>query len=421
MTEIQNEMEQMTIFDVFPQDTWCGRMSPEHYHQTTAKTSKPCLQKSSESVSLQQTMFLYMVGGADRLGLFQEQYSEYPTDALFPSPTEYMMHSFGEYPKEERESHLWQILTAYPHPKYYLSAKACQGILNRARKRKKQLPELLEAVLIRQSQSVFKNDQENPGGGKGILIQNDHTGALSTLNNQYVLSSTTVDVEIEVETRKYPVDTDALSKCLRDHKILSVDEIAEKLNKPKTMVEHWFRKDKCFSIPDADIWFDLKQLLKIETDEFDKAITTFETKAGAYDMRNRIHMGDTSPTLTANQNAFYCIEGNGQRPSHRGDGYIESDKMYTLNTTEVHGVAYSVDDIGGGGIENSECSEKSSHINFPKEGGDNRIVTCTYSQDAYDQYSPSDLSASLRATGGSYGGGSESLIVSGQGKFFMCK
>lgn len=36
-----------------------------------------------------------------------------------------------------------------------------------------------------------------------------------------------------------------------------------------------------------------------------------------------------------------ALEGNGQRPSHHGDGYIESDKSYTLNTTEVHGVAYN--------------------------------------------------------------------------------
>lgn len=35
-----------------------------------------------------------------------------------------------------------------------------------------------------------------------------------------------------------------------------------------------------------------------------------------------------------------CIEGNGSRPSHRGDGYKESETMYTLNTTEVHAVAF---------------------------------------------------------------------------------
>ena len=36
-----------------------------------------------------------------------------------------------------------------------------------------------------------------------------------------------------------------------------------------------------------------------------------------------------------------ALEGNGQRPSHKGDGYAETDKSYTLNTTEVHGVAYA--------------------------------------------------------------------------------
>lgn len=35
-----------------------------------------------------------------------------------------------------------------------------------------------------------------------------------------------------------------------------------------------------------------------------------------------------------------CLEGNGSRPSHKGAGYRETDKMYTLNATEVHSVAY---------------------------------------------------------------------------------
>lgn len=35
-----------------------------------------------------------------------------------------------------------------------------------------------------------------------------------------------------------------------------------------------------------------------------------------------------------------CMEGNGARPSHQGDGYAESDVMYTLNSTEQHAVCY---------------------------------------------------------------------------------
>ena len=38
-----------------------------------------------------------------------------------------------------------------------------------------------------------------------------------------------------------------------------------------------------------------------------------------------------------------CLEGNGTRDSHKGDGYKESDTMYTLNTVEQHGVCYGLD------------------------------------------------------------------------------
>lgn len=43
-----------------------------------------------------------------------------------------------------------------------------------------------------------------------------------------------------------------------------------------------------------------------------------------------------------------CIEGNGSRDSHKGDGYSESETMYTLNTVEQHAVAYGVTAKGNG-------------------------------------------------------------------------
>ena len=41
---------------------------------------------------------------------------------------------------------------------------------------------------------------------------------------------------------------------------------------------------------------------------------------------------------TCNQGGTIVIEGNGTRPSHQGDGYKESDVMYTLNTVDRHAV-----------------------------------------------------------------------------------
>lgn len=57
---------------------------------------------------------------------------------------------------------------------------------------------------------------------------------------------------------------------------------------------------------------------------------------------------ETSRTLDANggnpscnQGGIAVIEGNGSRPSHKGDGYKEADVMYTLNATEQHAVAFA--------------------------------------------------------------------------------
>ena len=64
------------------------------------------------------------------------------------------MPNTRESPKEERESTLSQILEETPHQKYYLSEKACLGILKRAEKRGKELPEILKTALIRQVQRM---------------------------------------------------------------------------------------------------------------------------------------------------------------------------------------------------------------------------------------------------------------------------
>ena len=37
-----------------------------------------------------------------------------------------------------------------------------------------------------------------------------------------------------------------------------------------------------------------------------------------------------------------CLEGNGYRPSHNGDGWKVGGEMYTLNSTEVHAVCYGI-------------------------------------------------------------------------------
>lgn len=115
-----------------------------------------------------------------------------------------------------------------------------------------------------------------------------------------------IDIPQVVKKRKYVVDVEKLKSTLKERKIkseLSNKEISKILNKPLTLVEHWFRSDSSFSIPSEDIWFELKKVLSIETNEFDESITTFEEKECVYEKSNRCYFSEgIAPTLTCGCN-----------------------------------------------------------------------------------------------------------------------
>ncbi len=65
----------------------------------------------------------------------------------------YVMLNSTEYPNAVVESSLLQILETGPvDTRYYLSPRACQGILRRAEKRGKRLPQQLAETLTAQAQ-----------------------------------------------------------------------------------------------------------------------------------------------------------------------------------------------------------------------------------------------------------------------------
>ena len=125
----------------------------------------------------------------------------------------------GECPNAVVVSRLSQILEETPHPKYNLTAKACQGILRRAERRGKDLSKLLKAVLIRQSQGASPQERteataptEAPtsyavrirggcdGGGKGALVQTEKSGTLGTGNDQTIFCMATQQGGAELRT-----------------------------------------------------------------------------------------------------------------------------------------------------------------------------------------------------------------------------
>ena len=102
--------------------------------------------------------------------------------------------------------------------------------------------------------------------------------------------------------RKFEVDIEKLKNLLRISKQnakLSCNQISNLLNKTKTLIEHWFRNDSCFAIPDEDVWYELKLLLNITTDEFDESVMTFEYRDGVYEKSERCYWDyGICPTIT---------------------------------------------------------------------------------------------------------------------------
>ena len=71
-----------------------------------------------------------------------------------------------EAPSRVVDTHLSDILEENPDPKYNLSPKACQGILTRANRRGKKLPEMLEQALMEQSLTLSKSEEDAVGVSK---------------------------------------------------------------------------------------------------------------------------------------------------------------------------------------------------------------------------------------------------------------
>lgn len=155
---------------------WSGKMCPEHSAATKGETSRQSSKRSSASQSRKPPILKSLkkdgqLGGATTM--------KWEDDGAWLG--ECMTRNTGESPNAAVGSRLSQILEATPQEKYSLSAKACQGILRRAERRGKDLPETLKTVLLMQSGSGGCD-----GGGKGALVQEDKSGTLGTGNDQTI-------------------------------------------------------------------------------------------------------------------------------------------------------------------------------------------------------------------------------------------
>ena len=143
------------------------------------------------------------------------------------------------------------------------------------------------------------------GGGKGPLIQKDKSATLATGNDQTLFQPMAVDC------RNLSMNPE-LSGTLQ-----AKSNGGHSLNYQNPVVYGICSKDS-------------------------NAMKSSNPHSGFYEAETTRCLDGNGGNPTCNQGgmAVVALEGNGSRPSHKGDGYKETDVMYTLNATEQHGVAH---------------------------------------------------------------------------------
>ena len=133
------EAEQLSMFG---QDLWYGKTSPAPLVQERqrAKTSESFWRRSSALNAIPFQSLDLTPGAGNLLG-------EFYWELISPWRGGASTLNTGVSPRDAKESSLSQILQADPPLKYYLSPKACLGILRRAFERGKELPKKLERAL----------------------------------------------------------------------------------------------------------------------------------------------------------------------------------------------------------------------------------------------------------------------------------
>ena len=136
------------------QDLSSGKTCREPSPPTKDRTSRRSLKQSSVLKNRPPRCLRLIKGDG------QTQTTMWETDGQ--SRIEFLMRNGGAFPREEQESFLSQILQVRVPRKYYLSPKACQGILRRASARGKELPEILRKALERQAVEDLTDTADAP-------------------------------------------------------------------------------------------------------------------------------------------------------------------------------------------------------------------------------------------------------------------
>lgn len=343
---------QMNLFDL---DMPCGRTSPAPSLPTKVKTSV----SSSKSFAKSKTkapMFLDLRTGSGNLAGASWEMG-------IPWLGVSSMLNFGECPNVVEESGLSQILEENVPQRYLLSEKACLGVLRRSKNRGKPLPFILNLALTQQIKRGNKNYGEKEIAHAAEILRElwEEVG-----EETFIKWVRRTVILLQSEEILFP---EMCKHCNREGKSEKGYDISE--NKPRASKEKHSICTLCFMRENRIYRSSSYRQKPIE--QLSKQLDSLMQKLSC----------KTAPV----EGLVLCL-----RRACEGAAFM----FKALSTIQ----------------EVLEKRERSSRI-YNKSTAKNAGNVICFSQDAYDKYEEAQHAASLKASGGNYGGGSENLVCAG--------
>ena len=204
-------------------------------------------------------------------------------------------------------------------PEILFERKGLSGDLEQSSEKRETTPRATEKCPDPSSYTLkirggIERDSYGKKAGKGALIQTELSGTLGVSQDQTLIT-----------------------KCLnpwdiQSKHIQSEDGVAESL----------YAGECRGGGGESYVMQDSKEAVIYGISPYDSnAMKSSNPTSGIYEAETSrtLDLNGGNPACNQGGIAIVCIEGNGSRPSHKGDGYKEGEVMYTLNSTENHAVA----------------------------------------------------------------------------------
>lgn len=399
------EDDQLCLFDPA---TYVGKTCQVLSRQvsSTARTSAVSSRKLYE-LKYQAFQSLDLTPGAGNL------LGEFYWETISPCVGGAWMLNTGVSPREEKESSLSQILQADPHRRYYLSPKACLGILRRAYERGKELPPKLKRALQIQAGVISQSDRANGNMQTPIAFAanqrdevrdlHDVAGALGSqpgMKQQTFIAAGFSAGQgskaggIGYQEEIAPTLKGAESGTNMVPSVLCLNDQGGKVMECSENVTGTLRAQEHGHQP-----------LVYENHGIDSRYTGPHEVCPT--MSARYGTGGNNVPLVE-QEPVFCITGNAiDRQPQNGDNGIgyQEDIAYTLTATDHHAVfsRQRVDIFKGNDVVSTQSARQH------KDATDLVYQAEVFGQTQFGNYSPG--CTTLRAQGGDNGGGSENLVA----------